>query len=139
MIGDHAVVLLGHGPVTAPQAGLEVSEREAGLDRRHRGGHRRVHVPRNEHEIGLLALEHRLQRGHHAGRLLGVRARANAKEVVGSRHLEVLEEGVGEAAVIVLARMDKALIDSARPQRLHDRRHLHEVRSRPDHVEKLHP
>ena len=51
MVGQHAVVLLGHRAVAAAQARLEMRDRDVELDRRERAGERRVHVAGDDDEV----------------------------------------------------------------------------------------
>ena len=48
--------------------------------------------PGHEHDVGLLVEQDRLQAFHHTGRLLRVRARANAEHVIGLADPELIEE-----------------------------------------------
>ncbi len=94
LVGDDPVDLLGHRAVEAPQAGLDVRDRDAELDRDERRGERGVDVARNDHEFGTLALHHRLDSLHHTRGLHGVARRPHAEHVVGRRDAELLEEDV---------------------------------------------
>ena len=99
-----------------------------------RGGQRRVDVAGNEHDVGLGLEQHRLEALHDRGRLLRVRAGADAERVVGLADAELLEEDLGHLAVVVLARVDEHVLELVAPpaELRGDRRDLHHVRPRPD-------
>ncbi len=133
-IGEDPVDLLGHRPVEAPQPRLDVADRDAHLHRDERGGERGVHVAGDEHHIGLLLLEHRLEALHHPGGLLGVRAGSHVEQMVRCSDPELLEEDVGHRGVVVLPGVDEGGLELLRPvrERTEDRPHLHEVGPGPD-------
>jgi hypothetical protein len=140
LVGDDPVDLLGHGAVEAAQAGLDVGDRDAHLDR---GQHRRqgrVDVARDEDEVGLLGLQHRLQPLHRPRRLRCMGPRAHLQHVVRGRHPELLEEDLRHQPVVVLAGVDDrvAALGQAGAQGGDHRRRLDEVRPGPDHVEDPH-
>ena len=64
MIGHDAVELFGHRAVTAPQARFHVTDGYAQLRRHQRGGHGRVHVAIDQHDIRCLLHAHRLETLH---------------------------------------------------------------------------
>ncbi len=71
-IGDHAVDLFGHGPVEAPQSGLDVGDGDAQLGADDAAGERRVDVADDDDQVGPLGLADLLELDHHARRLFGV-------------------------------------------------------------------
>ena len=105
------------------------------LHGRERRCERRVDVSRNDDQIRLELQEHALELDHRARRLLGVRSRADRELVVRGRQAELGEEDVVDLAVVVLARVNQALLDVPEPLELRvDGRDLHVVRTRADHV-----
>ena len=62
VVGHDAVDLLGHPPVEAAQAGLDVRDGDAELRRGERPGERRVRVAVDEHRVRPLGDEDRLER-----------------------------------------------------------------------------
>jgi hypothetical protein len=134
LVGDEAVELLGHRPVEAPQARLDVGDRDLQLGRRHGGRQRRVHVPGHEDHVGRPVDEDRLEALHHARGLLPVRARPDVEHEVRLADLELLEEDLRHRVVVVLAGVHQHLLELVgTPAELgHDRDGLHEVGARPD-------
>ena len=104
-----------------------------------RGRQRRVDVARDEHDVRLGLEQHRLEPLHDRGRLLRVRAGADAERVVGLADAELLEEDLGQLPVVVLAGMDEDVLElvAAALQLRGDRRDLHHVRPRADDREDL--
>ena len=102
-------MLLGHRQVAAAQAGLDVRERHRRLGRGARAGEGRVRVSVDEHEIGRLALEDNAI----AGCISSGSAVLEIEPVAAARQAELLEEDVGELAVVVLAGVDDDLVDPA--------------------------
>ena len=143
MVGDQPVRLLGHAPVEAAQARLDVGERQVQLRRGERRCQRRVGVAVGQHEVRP-ALEHRgLERLQHARRLAAVAARADAEIEVGLRDAELGEEDVGHRRVVVLAGVHDEVLDARAAgvrggDRAADRRELHELRARADHLHQAH-
>ena len=64
-----------------------------------------------QHPIGLLGFQHRLERLHDPGGLRGMRRRADPQIVIGSRYVQFLEEHVAHRGVVVLAGMHDAMDD----------------------------
>ena len=94
LVGDQAIRLLGHAPVEAAKAGLDVGEGHVQLRRRERRGERRVGVAVGQHEVRA-ALDHRrLERFQHARGLAAVRTGADAEVEVRLRDAELREEDV---------------------------------------------
>ena len=106
-VGDHPVDLLGHRPVKAAQAGLDVADRDAELACDQAGRQRGVDIAWNEHDVRLGLEQHGLQPLHHASGLLRVRARADAEHVVWGTDAQFLEEHLGHRGVVVLAGVDQ--------------------------------
>src|SRR5204863_5018944 len=72
--------------------------------------------------------------------LLAVASRADAQEVVWSRHAEVVEEHLGHQPVVVLAGMDHDVPGEGQPpaESPQNGRHLDDVRAGADHVGESH-
>jgi hypothetical protein len=135
---DDAVDLLGHPPVKAAQAGLDVGDPDAGLGRHQRRGHRTVGVTDNGEQVGTFTVKHFLKPDHHPRGLLGMAARAHLQPDIGPWHAEIGEEHVAHGGVVMLADVHDALFEIPAPSDgLVDRRDLHEVRSRADHMDNL--
>ena len=69
-VGDDPVDLLGHRQVEAAQAGLDVGDRDPHLDRGQRRRQGRVDVAGDDHQVGRLLDQDRLQPLHRPRRLL---------------------------------------------------------------------
>ncbi len=127
-VGLDAVVLLRHRPVAAAQPGLDVRDRHPLGDGRSRSGERRVRVPVDEHPVGPLVgddrLERRLQRRQH----LLARQCADAEAVRRLGQPELLEEDVRQLAVVVLAGVHHDLFVTGLTQCFRQRRRLDELR-----------
>ena len=102
-----------------------------------RCGHRRVHIPVDEHDIGPQLHEQRLEPNHHLSGLNTVRSRPDAQARVGWRQFQLLKENVGHQLVVVLARMNQRLPCLADQRAVHGR-DLHEVRPRADDMDDVH-
>ena len=109
-----AVDLLRHRAVERAHAGLDVRDGDAGLHRGERAGERRVGVAVDEQRVGSDVGDQRLERGEHARGLRGVRAAADAEQVLGRRQLELVEEDLRQLGVVVLAGVDGDLLVRAR-------------------------
>jgi hypothetical protein len=137
-VGQHAVHLLGHRPVEAPEPRLDVGDRDEALRGDERAGDRRVDVADDDDRVRRGLDEHRLEAPHDLGRLLRVRAGADLEVHVGARDRELVEEDLREALVPVLAGVDEARGDAGpRAQRLEERGDLNEVRPRAGDAEDL--
>jgi hypothetical protein len=135
VVGHAPVVLLRHRPVEAAQPRLEVADRDLELRRRERAGERRVHVARHDHEVWLEVDERLLEPFEGACGLEAVRARADAELQVRRRQRQLREEDVVDLGVVVLPRVDEALLDDAAALELGvDGRDLHVVGAGPDDV-----
>lgn len=126
--------------VEAAQAALDMGQRDAELGGGERGRERRVDIARDDHEVRGLLAQHGLQALHGARGLLAVASRADAQEVVWSRHAEVVEEHLGHQPVVVLAGMDHDVPGEGQPpaESPQNGRHLDDVRAGADHVGESH-
>ena len=82
MVGDDAVELLGHRPVEAAQAGLDVRDGDPELRRGERAGERGVGVAVDEDGIRPFGEQDRLEGEQHPRGLLRVRPATDAQRVV---------------------------------------------------------
>ena len=96
----------------------------------HRGRHRRVRVAVDQHAVGLVLEDDRLQAADHLAGHGTVRPAANLQVDVGCRQLEVAEEGGAHRLVVVLAGVHQHL-GVVVAQDAADGGGLHELRPRP--------
>ena len=135
MIGESAIVLLGHRRVEAAQTRLEVAHRDVELHRGERGRERRVHVTGYDDEVRTQLEERPLELVERARRLLGMGPRSDRELDVRLRQRELGEEDVRHQVVVVLTGVDQTLLDLAATLELRvQRRHLHVVRACADDV-----
>jgi hypothetical protein len=135
-----AIRLLRHRAIEAAKPGLHMTDRYAHLLGAKSRPKRRVDVAGHQHQVRFLLREHRLEALEHARDLLGVAARPHPQHVVGIRHVQLLEEDVGHQSVVVLPGVDGCDPPLGKPPahgRDH-RRHLHDVRARPDYADDAH-
>ena len=141
LVGDDPVDLLGHRPVEAAQAGLDVGDRDPHLRRGQRRRQGRVDVAGDDDQVGPLVGEHRLEPLHHPRRLLRrgcpsrprACGRARARRAPRRRPPTSAGRSAGRCGRSVWRPSGRRA-----PQRADHRRRLDEVRPRPDHVEDAH-
>ncbi len=140
LIDQDPVDLLRHRPVEAPQPGLDVGERDAQVGAGESGGKGRVDVAGDDHEVRRLRLEDRPDPLEDGGEHRRVRSGPDAEHVIGLRHPELLEEDARHHPVVVLTGVDQYVVAVrvGAPQGGDHRRHLDEVRARPDYVQQPH-
>jgi hypothetical protein len=131
VIGEHAVDLLGHRPVVASEAGLDVGEASVGLRGHDRARERRVRVAVHHDDVGRFAFDDLAEPTHHRSGLSALRIRAHPEVVLRGRDVQFLEEHVGHGPAVVLAGVDEDLL-VAFAERARDRERLHELRARAD-------
>ena len=124
-----ADVLLGHRPVTASHARLDVRERSVGVARGARSRERRGRVAEDENPIRTLGLDGFHDPRLHFGEHLGVQKSADPEAVARLRQVQLVEENLGQLGVVVLPRVQRHLVDSARSERDRERRSLDELGS----------
>ena len=127
-VDEHPVQLLGHRPVEGAQAGLHVRDGDEQLSRGQRARERRVRVPEDEDDVGLLLQHHRLDLREHPAGLLAVRPRARLEPVARRCKLELLEEDGRKLRVVMLARVQHDLVHPALAEREGERGRLDELR-----------
>ena len=136
------VDLLRHRPVEAPQPRLDVGRPGSrSLAAQSAAPQRRVDVARHEHEVGRLVREHRLEPLQHPGDLLGVAARSRPRACGRARARRAPRGRSPTSAGRSAGRCGRSpwrQSGNRRAQRPDDRRHLDEVRTRPDDVEDAH-
>ena len=138
-VGAQTVDLFGHGHVSRPQAGLDVSHPYTELLGGDGAGQGGVDVAHDDHQVRPLVEADPLEGQHDARRLLAMTAGAHAEIDVGPRQTESVEEGLAHARVVVLARVHQDMPEAfgEAVERFDDRRHLHEVGTRADDVDDL--
>ncbi len=72
VVRQNAVDFLGHRAIKRSQSRLDMGDRNVQLRRGERGGERRIHIPRDDHEVRLAI---------HAGRLEGFQNRGGLRAV----------------------------------------------------------
>jgi hypothetical protein len=92
VVGEDAVELLGHPAVVGAHPRLDVRDGHARLRGRQRARERRVRVPVDEHHVGRLGPQERLELGEHPGGLRGVRPAPEVEAVLRPRQVELVEE-----------------------------------------------
>ena len=97
-IGENAVDLLGHRPVTRSKPRLEVHHRDPELGGREGGGEGRVDVAGDQDGVGGMLGEVPFDAEHHRGGLLGVGPGTDAEVHVRLGKPELLEEASERAA-----------------------------------------
>ena len=107
MIGHDPIELLGHPPIEAPEAGLDVGDGDATLGGCKRPRERRVGVTEHEDRVGTLGRDDRIKGQQHPTGLDGVRVATDPKGVIRSREPELGKEGTREAFGPVLAGVDE--------------------------------
>ena len=108
LVGDDPVDLLGHRAVEAAQAGLDVADAGcSSLAAASAAASVELTSPGTITRSGSLASSTGSMPLHHARRLRRVRAGADAEQVVGLRHAELLEEDLRHRRVVVLPGVDE--------------------------------
>ena len=108
MVGEHAIMLLGHGPVEAAQPGLDVRDRYSQLGRGQGARQRGIGVAVDQDPIRALHLQHFFDANQHLPGLPAVPARPDAELVIRLRDGQLFEEAVGHLPIIVLPRVHQA-------------------------------
>ncbi len=129
-----SISLLRHRKVAAAEPRLDVGDRNPGLDSGLRSGERRVRVAEDEHPVGSLALEHGQDLRLHQRGVGG--SEIERVERLGQPEL-VVEHG-RHRPVVVLAGVERDLLDSSLSQGQRERRRLDELRPVSDDGEHLH-
>ena len=139
-VGANPVRLLRHRAVEAPQSRFEVGDLDSQLRRAERRADGGVDVARDDHQVGALGAQHRLESLQDARDLLRVASRPDPQKVVRLRNAELVEEDLGHQPVVVLPGVDDrgGPIGKALAHRSDHRRHLDQVRPRSDYVEDPH-
>jgi len=140
VVGEHAVVLLGHGAVEAAEPGLDVRHAHPQLGRRECARQRGIGVAVDQGPVRPLRLKHLFDPDQHLPGLPAVPARPDAQRIVRLGDGELLEEAMGHLRVIVLPRVDQDL-RVAGPWGAQDATHgrsLDELRSGADDCNDLH-
>ena len=104
-IGQYAVDLLGHGPISRPQAGFDVCDGHPSLGGHKRASDRAVDVAEDHDPARCMTVEETLEPHHDACGLLSVRSSTDLEIDLRFRNAELLEETPGHRVVIMLAGM----------------------------------
>ena len=134
LVRQPPVDLLGHRVVEAPQARLDVRQRDAELRPGERGPDRRVDVPVQDDQGRRGLQELALHPHQHARRHRGLRPGAHAEVDVRLRQPELDEEHVRHPLVVMLPGVHDTLGDAERGERADHRRGLDEIRPGPEYV-----
>ena len=126
--------LFGHGEVAAPQARLDVGDRQAGRDRCARPRERRVRVAEDDDPVGPLGADRLEDRRLHPFDLGGVQVEPVARRA----EAELVEEDLRKLAIPVLSRVKDDLVDPRVAERDGERGRLDELRPVADDGEHLH-
>ena len=143
VVGDDPVDLLRHPPVEAPEAGLDVSDRDVELRRRQRGGEGGVGVTVRHHDVGAARQEGLLDFGEHLAGLAPVAPRPHPEVEGGGRDPKLVEEDVGHGRIVVLTGVDDDVVDRQTApelklvERANEGRHLDELGPCPDDADHL--
>ena len=110
VITDDPIDLLGHPPIEAPHACLDMGHGNALPDRRERPRKRRIRVTEHDYRIGFRTLEYRLECHEHPPGLLRVAAASNPQRVVRLRQAQLGEEDRGHPVIPMLAGVDEDVV-----------------------------
>ena len=138
VVGEHAVVLLGHGPVERAQPGLQVRDRQVQLHRGQGAGQGGVGVAVDQHPVGSVLEQDLVHPGQDRARLCAVAGRADLEVHVRVRDPEVGEEDVGEHRVVVLSGVHDDVLHPTLTTGVGHRGQLDELRTGTDHAQDLH-
>ena len=113
-VGDDTVDLLGHAAAERAQTGFDMGEphRRLGRDQRRRQG--RVGVAVDQHDVGMLRLDDRLEPRHDGAGLRGMAAAADAQMVLRRRDAEIVEEDLRQLRIVVLTGVHDGLPQARR-------------------------
>ena len=111
VVGEDAVVLLGHAAVEGAQPGFEVGDLEVHLHRGEGAGEGGVGIAVDEGPVGLVLLEDLIHPGEHRAGLAAVGAGADGEVHVRCRDPQVREEDVAHRGVVVLSGVDDDVFD----------------------------
>ena len=135
-IGDDPVDLFGHGPVAAPQARLNVDERNAQMYRCQAAGDRAADIVDDQHHVGAVFFADRFECLHDRGGLARRRAAVDPQVVKRLGNLEFVEEKAAHLLIEMLAGMNEDRLDfGMRVERADNRRDLRKVGTRSDCTE----
>src|SRR5690606_25566650 len=137
-IGNDAVDLLRHTPVTAAKPCLDMRRTNPQLHRHEHGGNRGIHIAIYHNPVWPVLHEHWLHTLHDARGLYSMRSGTNLQVEVWLGQAQVAEECRTHGIVVVLTRMHHQLLQIARTRRPKHRRKLAKVRTRSNYVKNLH-
>ena len=139
VVGEDAVVLLGHAAVEGAQPGFEVGDLEVHLHCGEGAGEGGVGVAVDEGPVRLVLLEDLVHPGEHRAGLAAVGAGTDGEVHVRCRDPQVREEDVAHRGVVVLSGVDDDVLDVV-PLRggIRDRGELDELWARTHDGQDLH-
>jgi hypothetical protein len=127
VVRDHPVDLLGHRPVEAPEAGLDVADPDVELRGRESPGHDGVGVALDEDDIRGLLHENVLDAGHDLRGLAGLGPGADIEVVLRFGQFEFLEERPVHLVRIVLPGVEDEVVEVSCFAFPDDRGHLDDL------------
>ena len=133
VVRDHPVDLLGHRPVEAPEAGLDVANPDVELCGSESPGHDSIGVALDEDDIRLLLDENLLDAGQDLSGLLGMSSGPDVEVVLRLRKFEILEERPIHLVGIMLSGVENEIVKVFRFALPDDRGHLDDLRPRSKH------
>ena len=136
-VGHQAIDLLGHLPVEAAQAGLDVRDGDAQLHGSEGSRQRGVRIAIDQHGVGPFGDQDWLEARKHCGGLNSMRATADAQAPVWPRQAQLAEEHPGQLFVPMLAGVHEQVL-VARAQRGQQGRGLDQLGTSPDDADDAH-
>ena len=137
-VGDDPVDLLRHRHVEGAQSGFDVCDRDAELARGDGCGEGGVDVAVDDDQLGTSGQHLGFEAHEERCGLLSVASRADTEVDVGPRQVELAEEHLRHAVVVVLARVHQALPGTASGQGSDHGSRLGEVGTGPGDVQQGH-
>ena len=129
VIRDHPVDLLGHRPVKAPEAGLDMADADVEFCGRKSPGHDGVGVALDEDDVGFLLHEDLLDAGQDLSGLPGMGSGTDIEVVLRLGQVKVLEERPVHVVGVVLPGVEDEVIEVPCFAFPDDRGHLDDLRS----------
>jgi hypothetical protein len=128
VVRDYPVDLLGHRPVEAPEAGLDVADPDVELCGRESPGHDGVGVALDEDDVGGLLHQDILDAGQDLSGLPGLGSGSDVEVVLRLGQFEFLEERPVHVIRIVLPGVQDEVVKVFRFAFPDDRGHLDDLR-----------
>ena len=128
VVRDHPVDLLGHRPVEAPEAGLDVADPDVELRGRESPGHDGVGVALDEDDLGLFFHQDILDASEDLSGLPGLGPGADVEVVLRLGQFEILEERPVHLVGVVLPGVEDEVVEVPCFAFPDDRGHLDDLR-----------